>query len=252
MNSAVLFDLNWQKVLISWLLAMGFLFAGSSAWAGDTAFAALRALKEQRPELLSKMVEIEGARGATQPDSWTFLFQDPTARGGVRELILQSGAILSERTPLRGYSGVGDLPVMAVDRLKLDSNAAFLLANQEAVRLGAGFHWVNYTLRTDAVGGRGALWNLELIDYLGVPVGNLSISAETGKIVQPLRLVPGPSQAVVTTPVKDQPTVRGGAIGAVEDFGIRTSRSIRRGTLNVIGAVEEWLTGDRTIGLEEN
>jgi hypothetical protein len=235
------------------ILLVGLLLLGGvpSAWGGETAYAAMRALKQQRPELMSKLVEIEGARGAIQPDSWTFLFQDPTARGGVRELILQNGAILSERTPLRGYGGVGDLPLIAVDRLNLDSGGAFQLANQEANRLGVGFHWVNYTLRADA-GGRGALWNLELIDYLGVPVGHMLVSAETLKIVQPLKLAPGVGPAVVPPRSTASDAPRGGVIGAVEDFGVRASRTVRRTTLNVIGSVEEWLTGDRTIGLEED
>ncbi len=223
-----------------------------AAHAGETAYAALRAVKQQRPDLIPKLVEIEGARGATQPDSWTFLFQDSEARGGVRELVLQNGAILSERTPLRGYGGVGDLPVIPVDRLNLDSNGAFQLANQEAVRLGVGFHWVNYTLRADANGKAGALWNLELIDHLGIPVGGMTVSAETLKIVDPLRLSSGAGQAVVQPSSSENTTPRGGAIGAVEDFGVRTGRTIRRGTLNVVGSVEEWLTGDRTIGLEED
>lgn len=234
------------------LLLAGFLLLASipAGWAGETALAAMRALQEKRPELMPTLVEIEGARGATQPDSWTFLFQDPTARGGVRELIVQNGAILSERTPLGGYSGVGDLPLMAADRLNLDSNGAFQLANQEATRLGAGFHWVNYTLRADST-GRGAVWNLELIDYLGVPVGHVLVSAESSKVIEPLKLAPGVEQAVVPPRSDSGEGPRGGAIGAVEDFGVRTGRTIRRGTLNVIGSVEEWLTGDRTIGLEE-
>ncbi len=234
------------------LLCGAFLIAAACpSFGAGTAYEALRAVKTDRGnDFLKGLVEVRGTRGEPQPSSWTLLFNAPDARGGVREIVVQNGQILSERTPVRGFSGIGDLPTLPYDRLNIDSDGVFRLVNAEAAKQGAGFHWVDYTLR-GSTDGKGAIWSVELIDYLGAPVGNMQISAENLRVVRGLQIEPDAVVNQATVPPRPSSSPRGGAIGRVEEFGKSTSNKVRRGTLNVIGSVEEWLTGERTIGTEE-
>ena len=61
--------------------------------------------------------------------------------------------IVSQRTPLKGYTGVGTEPSIALARLNLDSDRAFEIANKQAIAKKIGFSWVDYTLRANAAGG---------------------------------------------------------------------------------------------------
>lgn len=235
------------------LLLAPILFSASALWAGP-AFPALEVVRSQRgPEFLAKLVEMRGERGEPQPLAWKLFFNDPEARGGVRELVVQGANITSERTPLRGMGGVGDLPVLTMANIKLDSTGAFAAANREALRMKVGFHWIDYTLRADANNGQ-PIWVVDLTDYLGIRVGSLVVAADSGRVVRPLVLEPGTptEQATVNTPFRQPSRPRGGAIGRVENFGRNVGETLHRGTLNVFGVAEEWLTGERTIGLEED
>lgn len=204
---------------------------------------------ERGARLTDALVEMRGLRGGPQPSSWTLLFNDPTARGGVREIVVQDGAIASERTPLRGFSGVGDLPAISSARWKINSPAVFQTANSAAVRGKLGFHWLDYTLRADADTGT-PLWILDLINYMGVRVGSMTVSGETGTVLRPLTTTDsGASAATVPTAPERE---RGGLIGGVERLGKNVGTTVWRGTLNVVGVAEEWITGERTIGLEED
>ena len=240
--------------LFSFLTAVvfsaGFVLPASAA---ETAFTALRVIQSQRSAaLVASLAEIRGERGGHQPDVWIFLFNDPGARGGVREITVQKGAITSERTPLRGFSGVGDLPRLRGDNLKIDSNTAFRLVNAAAAKQGLGFHWLDYTLRPDSETAA-PLWVLDLIDYLGVRVGTMMLSAESGKTIRALSVTRSDEiqNATVSTPVAPQQEQMGGFLGEVRDVSKKVNNTMRKGTLNVIGGVEEWLTGERTIGLED-
>ena len=69
--------------------------------AQDTAYKALRALGAQRGEkALGQVMAIVGHSGRPQPVDWEITLEDPTARGGVRELDIVSGLISSERAPV--------------------------------------------------------------------------------------------------------------------------------------------------------
>jgi hypothetical protein len=231
------------------------------ASAQETAYAAMRVVSAEKGSgILDKLVEVRGKDGGPQPEAWTLLFNDPSARGGVREIVVQEGAILSERTPLGGFSGVGDLPVLPAARLNLDSDGAFRIAEQEAQRKGIGFHWLNYTLRFDATAGEGPLWILQLIDYSRANVGTIVISAETLHVVRGLGETRAPQSADFSEApaapesanvfTGSEPEPRGGILGTAEQFGVnlglraqdtakRASDSLR----NAAESVRDTFTG---------
>jgi len=220
--------------------------------AAQTAYEALGVVRAKLTAAgLKNVTEVTGDRGGPQPQSWKILMNDATARGGIREFVVSKAEIVSERTPLSGFSGSGGLPVIDLTKLNLDSDKAFKIANQSAQTAGVGFHWVNYSLRTDVQSGA-PMWVLELIDYMGAPVGSMYISAQTGKITRSLQVETGSTEATQPSSSTSEPRPIGGAIGEVERVTKRTANTVKDGTLRVVGNVQEWLTGERTVGPKED
>lgn len=207
--------------------------------------------REKGAALLEQLVEMRAERGEPLPRSWKFLFNDPSARGGVREVVVQDGQILSERTPVRGFGGTGDLPTVPWRRVNLQTDQLFRVVNQAAVRQGIGFHWLDYTLRRDHDSGQ-AVWSVRLTDYLGIHVGDMKLGAESLAVMQGLRTPPRDLTEQATVPPRPPPRPRGGVIGRLENYGRNVGETLRRGAVNVAGSVEEWLFGERTIGTEED
>ncbi|MFV0336697.1 MAG: hypothetical protein ACK5LK_00430 [Chthoniobacterales bacterium] len=232
------------------LCLVSLLFAGT-AFGAETALKGLAVVKKNKSSaLVAQLVEINGRQGGPQPDTWTFLFNDSEARGGVREIEVFNGAIDAERTPLSGFSGVGGMPVLQANDIETDSSEAFQIANKEATKSNLGFHWVDYALRTDAATGR-PIWALKLLDYRNVEVGNLALSASDGSVVSPLRILrKNLEESASSEESATSEEEGGGAIGAVGRTAKKTSDSVRKGTLRIIGNVQEWFTGKRTIGNE--
>ncbi len=238
------------------------LFLGiTTAYAfADTAFDAVQVLKTERgTEAAGAVCEIRGERGSPNPKSWILLLNDLRSRSGVREIIISRKKIVSDRTPMAEYGGVGSLPTLNTESLKLDSSDAFRIANKEAIDLGVGFHWLDYKLSR---GDKGAIWRVYLTDYLGNPVGNILISADTGATIRPLQLDPNVRSSAKP---KSEWSREGGLIGHanqtatnavggtkktldktgkfIEKTAIKTQKKIQ----SVAGDVQEWLTGKRTI-----
>ncbi|MFV0415944.1 MAG: hypothetical protein ACK5NG_06210 [Chthoniobacterales bacterium] len=233
------------------LIVCFFLSLSASAFAADTALKALSVVQKNKSSaLVRQLVEINGQHGAPQPDTWTFLFNDSEARGGVREIEVLNGTIHADQTPLSGFSGVGAMPVLRAGDIQTDSQQVFGIVNKEASKNGLGFHWIDYILRTDAATGR-PIWALKLLDYRNVEVANIALSASDGSVVSPLRIFrKNLAESDSSDADGKSEDEGGGAIGAVGRTAKKTSDSVRKGTLRVIGNVQEWLTGKRTIGNE--
>ena len=229
-------------------LAFGLWLVAASAWAdGGTAYLALKAAQKGADGSASLIV-VTGERGAPQPQEWKVIFSDPAARGGIREIVTSGDVIVSQRTPLKGYTGVGSEPAIALTRLNLDSNGAFEIANKQAIAKKIGFSWVDYTLRANAVGGA-PMWILRLYDSMGIRVGVIQISAENGSLIMPLEaseLPPAESaeQFSDTSPGKEIEGVVGRVGGTLEGV----ANAVKDTTLRTAGTVQEFLTGERTIG----
>src|SRR6476661_9453646 len=114
---------------------LGFLlsFLAASAWAdGGTAYLALKAA-QQAADASANLISVTGERGEPQPQEWKLVFNDPAARGGVREVVASGDVVVSQRTPLKGYTGLGKQSSIALARLNLDSDRAFEIVNKQAV-----------------------------------------------------------------------------------------------------------------------
>src|ERR1700677_237758 len=150
--------------------------------AGDTAYQALRLAGAHNQELLNHVIQVQGTDGQPQPQTWHLLIDDQSARGGVREMEISKGRIVSEHTPVHAYVGAGANVVMDFKKLNLDSQGAFTIANQEAAKHNIGFNSVDYMLRGDEQGGP-PVWVLKLIDVDNKLVGTITIAADSGTVL---------------------------------------------------------------------
>ena len=214
---------------------------------GGTAYLALKAA-QKGADSSARLIEVTGERGEPQPQEWKVILTDPTARGGIREIVASGDVIVSQRTPVKGYTVVGSEPSIALARLNVDSDRAFEIANKQAVARKIGFSWVDYTLRANAEGGA-PLWIVRLQNNMGSKVGVVQISAENGSVVVPLEV----SEPAFTEParqVSESSTGRsvGGFIGRVGGTLGNVGNTVKDTTLRTVGTVQEFLTGERTIG----
>ena len=105
-------------------------------------------------QLRRACLEVTGERGEPQPQEWKSFSAIRTRGEAVREVVASGDVIVSQRTPLKGYAGVGSA---AGDRSHA-SQPGFgprvrdrQQAGESAKRLG--FSWVDYTLRANAASG---------------------------------------------------------------------------------------------------
>ncbi len=159
---------------------LGLLLAVASvAPAADTAYSALRVIgKRDGQETLNRVLELRGVDGTPNPAVWKVVIDEPRARGGVRELEVQKGKIVGERTPTSRSTG----SPMNFNQLNLDSEGAFTIANQEAQKANVVFERVNFLLRSGTNGGA-PVWELELYDGKNGRAGSLTIAADSGTVL---------------------------------------------------------------------
>lgn len=231
---------------LAFLFGMGIL--AISAWAeGGTAYSAVKAA-QKGVDSSADLVEVTGERGEPQPQEWKVILRDPGARGGIREVVASGDVVVSQRTPLRGYSDLSAQSPIVLTRLNLDSDRAFEIANKQAIAKRIGFSWVDYALRASAVGGS-PMWILRLYNSMGSQVGVIQISAENGSVISPLE--PGlPPPTEPTEQFSDTPTGQsvGGFFGRVGGTIGGIANGVKNTTLRTVGTVEEFFTGERTIG----
>jgi hypothetical protein len=215
-------------------------FSGAFAHAQQTAYEAMRTVGKLRGEpSVSKLVEVEGKHGTTQPQLWKILVADDSARGGVREFEVSGGAILSERTPVRGLGG--PVSPLNLSQLNLDSDGAFKVANAEAQKLKIGFDSADYHLVSE--GGGSPVWIVDLVDYAGRRVGTVEVAASNGAVRRAFSTEPQVIQ-------RDE----NGEEGTGENILVRSQRTLKKAgkqvgdsTKRAAGTVQEWITGRRTI-----
>ena len=159
-----------------------------AAPAQETAYNALRIVgRSQGKDALNRVLELRGRAGSPQPAVWKITLDEPRAHGGVREIEVQRGKIISERTPAAGRTAGSP---MNFSQLNLDSDGAFTVANQEAQKAGAPFDHVDYLLRS-GTGGGAPVWQIELSDSKLGRAGSIDIAADTGTVLRQEITKPG-------------------------------------------------------------
>ena len=231
---------DWKMNLFSFMVSpmklalIAALILPLAAVRGETAYQALRTVGAERSKaLLDNVIEVKGRNGTSQPEVWTVLLNDPLARGGVREIEVSKGHIVSERTPVKTYSGQGEGGALNFTLLNLDSDGAFAVAEAEARNAKIGFFGADYLLRIGDNGGS-PLWVVQLLDRQQHSLGSVSIAADTGTVIDK---------------TFDGKTTKGSwaAGGGLKGRLVRFSDSVGRSMRHVGGSLEEFWTGDRTL-----
>ncbi len=191
------------------------LFAASAlAQERPTAYQALRIVGTQlNRDFVNHVISVTGQDGNPQPETWKILLDDPKARGGVREVEVGNGRIVSERTPTR-ESIQGSLgAVVDTSKLNLDSSGAYTVAQQTAASSHVTFSTVDYALRVDPRGN--PIWQLTLHRAGGEPGGIIEIGANHGTITRTEGLFRGTDQVASN----DEPTAPDGDENEDDDDG---------------------------------
>ncbi|HET6408188.1 MAG TPA: hypothetical protein VFG14_09930 [Chthoniobacteraceae bacterium] len=147
----------------------------------DTAYKALRIFgKKLGDAQLNRVVEVRGRAGMPQPQVWKITASDTSARGGLVEADIQRGKIISQRTPTsKGSAGAP----LDLNKLNLDSDGAFTVANQEMEKGNVPFDRIDFVLRSSSQ-GRAPVWHLDLYDGSRGKIASFDISADTGTLLE--------------------------------------------------------------------
>lgn len=258
-------------------LFLGFVLVSVAAFGRETAYKALRAFGTERGQaLLSRVVEVQGRAGTPQPETWKIIIDDPSARGGVREVEIKNSQIVAEHTPIRLYGGVGKGAIMDFQKLSLDSEGAFKVANMEAKSAQLGFDSIDYTLRV-ADDSNLPVWVVQFLDENQKSVGSIQIATDSGNVLArnlgkgaPIASAPGVEAPAPTTPAQapdsvapaTAPTTDPGeaVVGQAQvepetekpvydenGHRLHIGHKIKKGILSAGAAMEEFFTGKRTI-----
>ncbi len=238
-------------------LTAAFLLGGiTQASAQETAYQALRTIGNLRDSsYYERLIMVIGRAGEPQPRRWTLLFHDQTVRGQLREIQVEGGSIVGETTPnIRDISPRAARLVMDLRKLNLNSDGAFQITNQEAIRARFGFDGLNFTLRAQEVNNAPA-WTVEYLDTRGRGFASILISAENGQVLR--QPVPPARRGASTSPGRSSNLESTGTLPPppphlAHDDGIlsRTGRtmdragvSLERGLTKVGSTVERFFTG---------
>lgn len=180
------------------------------------------------------LLTAEGLGATPQPKIWRLVFDEPAARGGVREIEVSHEGIVAERTPSKNpFPQAGRINL---SRMQLDSEGAFTAAENEALRRKIGFDAVNYLLQAADPAGT-PVWQVQLLNKQDRVLATLFINGSTGRLT-------------------GMESSRGGAVAVDEEESTelkihrtlkKTGESIVDGVRHVGGSLEEVFTGERTI-----
>jgi hypothetical protein len=185
------------------LLALLVLATPVFAQERPTAYQALRTVGTQlNRDLVDHVILVSGSNGDPQPETWRILFDDPKAGGGVREVEVSNGKIISERTPLRSAVEGSLGATIDTAKLNLDSSGAYTLARQTADKSHITFATADYTLRVDARGN--PIWIIALQKQGGEPAGTIYIGANHGSITRTEGFFSGGDRTAVVDEQTDQ------------------------------------------------
>jgi hypothetical protein len=173
------------SIALMWKALAALLIFSMSALAQEnpTAYDALRVVGAKlNRDYVNRVISMTGVDGNPQPETWKILLQDQRARGGVREVEVANGNIVSERTPVRTVVGSAEGATINTTRLNLDSSGAYAVASHTADKSNTRFATVSYTLRTDERGD--PTWIVTLQNRGARPVGTIYIGANRGNITR--------------------------------------------------------------------
>src|SRR5260370_8551820 len=187
------------SIALMWKTLAALLLFSTSARAQEnpTAYDALRVVGTKlNRDYVNRVISMTGVNGNPQPETWKILLEDQRARGGVREVEVANGNMVSERRPVRTVVGSGEGATIDTTRLNLDSSGAYTVASHTADKSNTRFETVSYTLRTDERGD--PTWIVTLRNR-SRPVGTIYIGANRGNVTHTEGMFAGAAMSDVET-----------------------------------------------------
>ena len=136
------------------------------------------------------VVEMRGFDGIPEPPEWEVYIHDPSTRYLTREYWVGDREATNEGASDDFFPDRSPFGYFRVAELKLDSKAAFTIAEAEARKARVGFDKLNYFLRCREF-SREPIWMLELIDASNDLVGKVYISGENGEVLRTVWVLRG-------------------------------------------------------------
>ena len=190
-----------KRVSISLMLKIfaALLLSSTAAFAqaNRTAYDALRTVGNQlNRDYVNHVISVSGVDGNPQPAAWKVVIADASAPSGVREVTVEEGRVISQRTSGRAVVGSTHGATIDPAKLNLDSSGAYEVASRTADSSHVPFALVSYTLRTDERGS--PTWIVTLQNQNRRPVGTIYIGANKGTVTRTEGMFAGaPMNAVV-------------------------------------------------------
>jgi len=130
------------------------------------------------------IVELRGFYGQPQPKEWEIVVHDPDMPMLLHEFWAGQNGEVSDEGPSKDfYPKRSPTGFIKLSDLKLDSKAAFTVAEGEARKAKMAFNAVNFYLRCREY-SREPIWTLELVDINEDLVGKIYISGSTGEMLR--------------------------------------------------------------------
>jgi len=129
------------------------------------------------------IVEMRGFNGVPQPREWSVVVYDAPGVSLLNEYWAGDGRAVNEGPYDAYYPDKAPIGYIDFSKLKLDSVAAFTVAEGEARKARVGFDSLNYVLRSQEYSNE-PVWILALIDSEKKLVGKVHVSGVTGSVLR--------------------------------------------------------------------
>ena len=207
--------------LLLLLLSCEGVFAQAPPAQGISAFRGLNQLEKQFGAAnLRDIVEVRGFRGQAQPFAWEIVVFDPSTPYLLRTFQVTGSDAVNEGANTTHYPEKEPKGFFSVEAIKVDSIAAFNIANDEARKAKMGFDSLNYRLHAKEY-SKEPVWILDLVNARGSLVGRVHLSASTGEVLRTVWIYRAQTQQGVPLVIdsalnhRRKPVIEGG-----EDEGV--------------------------------
>lgn len=129
------------------------------------------------------IVEMRAFNGVPQPKEWSVVVYDPASIYLLNEYWVGDGRAVNEGPYDKLYPDKAPIGYIDFAKLKLDSVAAFTVAEGEARKARVGFDSLNYVLRAREYSNE-PVWILALVDAEQRLVGKVHVSGVTGSVLR--------------------------------------------------------------------
>lgn len=159
------------------------------------------------------IVEMRAFNGVPQPGEWNVVVYDPGSVTLLTEYWVGEGRAANEGPYDEIYPDKAPIGYIDFLKLKLDSTAAFTVAEGEARRARVGFNSLNFVLRSREYSNE-PVWVLALIDADKRLVGKVHVSGMTGSVLRTIWVNrQGPTAKIIDTAIPNGSTPTGTGTG---------------------------------------